>query len=51
MSAATHLRVPDYGDHALLLECQSTAEVLARTAALRGADLGGVTDIVPAPAP
>jgi KipI family sensor histidine kinase inhibitor len=48
MSVITDLRVLDYGDHALLLECESTAEVLAWTAALRGADLLGVTDIVPA---
>ena len=45
---ATDLRVLDYGDHALLLEFESTAEVLAWTAALREADLLGVTDIVPA---
>jgi KipI family sensor histidine kinase inhibitor len=48
MSVATDLRVLNYGDHALLLECESTAEVLAWTAALRAADLLGVTDIVPA---
>jgi KipI family sensor histidine kinase inhibitor len=48
MSVATDLRVLGYGDHALLLECGSTAEVLAWTAALREADLLGVTDIVPA---
>jgi KipI family sensor histidine kinase inhibitor len=48
MSVATDLRVLDYGDHALLLECESTAEVLAWTQALREADLLGVTDIVPA---
>lgn len=48
MNVATDLRVLDYGDHALLLEFQSTAEVLAWTAALRQADLLGVTDIVPA---
>jgi KipI family sensor histidine kinase inhibitor len=48
MSVATDLRVLDYGDHALLLECESTAEVLAWTAALRDADLLGVTDVVPA---
>src|SRR6201997_2686858 len=48
MSVVTYLRVLDYGDHALLLECESTAEVLAWTAALRDADLLGVTDIVPA---
>ena len=48
MSVATVLRVVDYGDHALLLECESTAAVLAWTAALREAGLSGVTDIVPA---
>src|ERR1700758_825491 len=48
MSVATDLRVLDYGDHALLLECESTADVLAWTAALRKAELLGVTDIVPA---
>jgi KipI family sensor histidine kinase inhibitor len=48
MSVATDLRVLDYGDHALLLECDSTAEVLAWSAALAGADLIGVSDIVPA---
>jgi KipI family sensor histidine kinase inhibitor len=48
MSVATDLRVLDYGDHALLLECESTAEVLAWTEALRQANLLGVTDIVPA---
>jgi KipI family sensor histidine kinase inhibitor len=48
MSVTTDLRVLDYGDHTLLLECESTAEVLAWTAALRDADLLGVTDIVPA---
>ncbi len=48
MSVATDLRVLDYGDHALLLEFDSIAEVLAWTAALREADLLGVTDIVPA---
>jgi KipI family sensor histidine kinase inhibitor len=48
MSVATDLRVLDYGDNALLLECESTAEVLAWTAALREAELLGVTDIVPA---
>lgn len=40
--------VHDYGDHALLLEFGSTAEVLAWTDALRGADLLGVLDVVPA---
>ena len=48
MSVATDLKVLDYGDHGLLLECDSTVEVLAWTAALREADLLGVTDIVPA---
>ena len=40
--------VRDYGDQALLLEFDSTAEVLAWTAALREAELLGVLDIVPA---
>lgn len=40
--------VLDYGDQALMLECSSTAEVLAWTAALRAAALPGVVDIVPA---
>jgi KipI family sensor histidine kinase inhibitor len=48
MSVATDLKILDYGDHALLLQCESTADVLAWTAALREADLLGVTDIVPA---
>jgi KipI family sensor histidine kinase inhibitor len=48
MSVATELRVFNYGDHALLLECDSTAEVLAWTDALREAELHGVTDVVPA---
>jgi KipI family sensor histidine kinase inhibitor len=48
MTAATALRVLDYGDHALLLQFDSTAEVLAWTDALRTADLLGVVDIVPA---
>jgi KipI family sensor histidine kinase inhibitor len=37
-----------YGDQALLLECDSTAEVLAWTQALRDAELPDVVDIVPA---
>ncbi len=37
----------DYGDHALMVQCGSTAEVLAWTAALDGATLPGVVDIVP----
>jgi KipI family sensor histidine kinase inhibitor len=40
--------VLDYGDQALLLQFDSTAEVLAWTAALREAALPGVLDIVPA---
>src|ERR1700732_263066 len=51
MSVATDLRILDYGDHALLLECGSTAEVLAWAAALRQAGLLGVTDILPASRP
>jgi KipI family sensor histidine kinase inhibitor len=52
MSVATDLMVLgtvlDYGDQALLLQFDSTAEVLAWTDALRDADLLGVIDIVPA---
>ena len=40
--------VTDYGDQALLLEFDSTAEVLAWNDVLRKADLLGVVDIVPA---
>ncbi|OBI73069.1 allophanate hydrolase subunit 1 [Mycobacterium sp. E740] len=40
--------IHDYGDKALLLEFDSTAEVLAWTDAVRGAGLPGVLDIVPA---
>jgi KipI family sensor histidine kinase inhibitor len=40
--------VHDYGDQALLLDFDSTAEVLAWYDALRTADLLGVVDIVPA---
>src|SRR4051812_47193416 len=40
--------VTDYGDQALLLEFDSTAEVLAWNDLLREADLMGVVDIVPA---
>ena len=39
--------VYDYGDRALLLECESGDEVLDLAAALRDADLPGVVDIVP----
>jgi KipI family sensor histidine kinase inhibitor len=38
----------DYGDQALLLEFESTAEVLAWSAAVREAGLPGVLDVVPA---
>ena len=52
MTVATDLMVigtvHDYGDRALLLQFDSTAEVLAWTDALREADLLGVVDIVPA---
>lgn len=40
--------VREYGDQALLIEFDSTAEVLAWTEAIRDADLLGVLDIVPA---
>lgn len=40
--------VLDYGDQALMVQCGSTAEVLAWTAALRSAALPGVLDVVPA---
>ena len=40
--------VHDYGDHALLLEFDSTDEVLTWTDAVRNAELLGVLDIVPA---
>ncbi|OBJ36222.1 allophanate hydrolase [Mycolicibacterium mucogenicum] len=40
--------VRDYGDQALLLELNSTAEVLAWTDTLTAANLPGVLDIVPA---
>jgi KipI family sensor histidine kinase inhibitor len=40
--------VHDYGDQALLLQFDSTAEVLVWTDALRDAALPGVEDIVPA---
>ena len=41
-------RILDYGDRALLLEFDSSAEVLAWTDAVREAGLPGVVDIVPA---
>ena len=40
--------VLDYGDQALLSQFDSSADVLAATAALRDAVLPGVLDIVPA---
>jgi KipI family sensor histidine kinase inhibitor len=43
---AAHL-VRDYGDQALLVECESTGTVLAAADALRRAALPGVLDIVP----
>jgi KipI family sensor histidine kinase inhibitor len=52
MSVATDLgaadTVLDYGDQALLLQFDSTADVLGWAAALRAAALPGVLDIVPA---
>jgi KipI family sensor histidine kinase inhibitor len=39
--------VLDYGDHALMVQCGSTVEVSAWAAALGGAALPGVVDIVP----
>jgi KipI family sensor histidine kinase inhibitor len=46
--SAGRITIHDYGDQALLLEFDSTAEVLTWTEALRYADLLGVVDIVPA---
>jgi KipI family sensor histidine kinase inhibitor len=40
--------VLDFGDSALMLQCGSTAEVLAWAAQLRAAALSGVLDVVPA---
>jgi KipI family sensor histidine kinase inhibitor len=48
MAAKLSATVHDYGDQALLLEFDSTAEVLAWTDAIRRAELLGVLDIVPA---
>ncbi|EHB55449.1 Allophanate hydrolase subunit 1 [Mycolicibacterium rhodesiae JS60] len=52
MSVATDLMVSntirDYGEQALLLECESTEQVLALAGALRRAQLPGTLDIVPA---
>ncbi|WP_185294041.1 5-oxoprolinase subunit B family protein [Mycolicibacterium litorale] len=54
MTAAPDVRDPmvlgtvlDYGDHAVLLQFDSTAEVLAWSDTVRGAALPGVVDIVP----
>ena len=48
MSGSLTEAVLDYGDQALLLQFDSTAEVLAWTGALRDAAMPGVLDIVPA---
>ncbi|KRD07023.1 allophanate hydrolase [Mycobacterium sp. Root265] len=55
MSLTTEIKAPgalgtvhDYGDQALLLEFDSTADVLAWTDTLQRAGLPGVLDIVPA---
>lgn len=52
MGIALDLTVPDavldYGDRALLLQFDTTAEVLGWTAAVRKAALPGVHDVVPA---
>src|ERR1700704_769733 len=48
MDATVRGTVHDYGDQALLLEFDGTAEVLAWSEALAEADLLGVLDIVPA---
>src|SRR5690606_25139100 len=48
IGAAVIDAVHNYGDQALLLQLDSTAEVVAWTDALRAAELLGVVDIVPA---
>jgi KipI family sensor histidine kinase inhibitor len=55
MSVTSEIKAPgtlgtirDYGDQALLLEFDSTADVLAWTGTLHNAGLPGVLDIVPA---
>lgn len=48
MDAALACTVLDYGDHALMLQCDSTADAMAWTDALRAAALPGVVDIVAA---
>ncbi|OSC61839.1 allophanate hydrolase, partial [Mycobacterium tuberculosis] len=42
MDAALACTVLDYGDHALMLQCDSTADAMAWTDALRAAALPGV---------
>jgi KipI family sensor histidine kinase inhibitor len=48
VTADVAAHITDYGDQALLLQFDSSAEVLAWAAALRTAALPGVLDIVPA---
>lgn len=48
VDAMTIGAITDYGDQALLLQFDSTAEVLAWNDAVRGAEVVGVVDIVPA---
>ncbi|QUR66016.1 5-oxoprolinase subunit B family protein [Mycobacterium spongiae] len=48
--ASVAATVLDYGDQALLLQCNTTGDVLAWTDAVREAALPGVVDIVPAAA-
>jgi KipI family sensor histidine kinase inhibitor len=48
LDSGTGIAVLDYGDRALLLEFDTTAEVLAWSDVLRTADLLGVLDVVPA---
>jgi KipI family sensor histidine kinase inhibitor len=48
MSSSLTATVVDYGDQALLLQFESTAEVLAWTGALREVAMPDVLDIVPA---
>ncbi|MGZ5391629.1 MAG: 5-oxoprolinase subunit B family protein [Mycobacterium sp.] len=43
-----HIVIRDYGDRALLLELDGTAEVLAWSKAIQDAELLGVLDVVPA---
>ena len=40
--------IVDYGDRALMVQCGSTAEVLAWAAAMRSEPVPGVVDVVPA---